>query len=141
MFWKESLKLFQLWKHKKLTSKVAYLWQFFCFVFLQPDCQNSPEINICAVLWIILFNDLWHYIWVSKEQHQQLRNAVCEVKQRQHCVEKEKYILKKNYFKNSCSHVCMFVASGFVLFLSFCIITVISTGKKMWKGYWWIQHS
>ena len=36
---------FRPWKHKKLASKVAHLWQFGFFSLAAPSAQNSPESN------------------------------------------------------------------------------------------------
>ena len=33
------------WKHKKLTSKVAYLWQFGFFFSAALTAHNSPELD------------------------------------------------------------------------------------------------
>ena len=42
--------LFLKIRHKKLLSKVAYLWQFgFFFLSAAPIAQKSPELNICFI--------------------------------------------------------------------------------------------
>ena len=44
-FWKHFKFIFCPWKHKKLPSKVAYLWQFSFFFLCSPDCPKQPRIK------------------------------------------------------------------------------------------------
>ena len=54
--------VFWLWKHKKNDLKSSILMAVWLFFSLQPRLPKTAQ-NWLVVLWILVSNDLWYYIW------------------------------------------------------------------------------